>query len=112
MSKWAYLKDKNLTRAELKEAMKHELDEMTANLTINSKNTSMAIRRLISARDERLSSASVGYVGIVMLAIPAILLFLCDCPRLFQSTVKTQMIKRTATVRCDEEIISEEGPRD
>ena len=112
MSKWAYLKDKNLTRAELKEAMKHELDEMTANLTINSKNTSMAIRRLISARDERLSSASVGYVGIVMLAIPAILLFLCDCTRLFQSTVKTQMIKRTPTVRCDEEIISEEGPRD
>jgi len=98
----------NLTTVEMKEAMKHELDEMKVNLTIDSKNTSMAIRRRISARDERLSSASVGYAGIAMLTIPAILIFLYDCTRFIQPTIKTQMIKRTATVRCVEEIISED----
>jgi hypothetical protein len=97
--KWAHLKDKNLTTVEMKETMKHELDEMKINLTIDRKNTSMAIRRRISARDERLSAASVGYAVIAMLTIPAILIFLCDCNRFFQPTIKTQMIKRTTGAR-------------
>ncbi|VDI23303.1 Hypothetical predicted protein, partial [Mytilus galloprovincialis] len=59
--KWGHLKDLNLTKDDLKEIMKEELDELKSNLTIDSKNVSATISKRISARDDRPSAASVGY---------------------------------------------------
>ncbi|VDI20318.1 Hypothetical predicted protein [Mytilus galloprovincialis] len=79
--KWGHLKDLNLTKDDLKEVMKDELDEMKSNLTIDSKNMSATIRKRISARDIRPSAASVGYVGVSLLLIPLLMIISFDVPR-------------------------------
>ncbi|CAC5404313.1 unnamed protein product [Mytilus coruscus] len=56
--KWDSLR--NLTFEEKKEMMKEELVELKANLTVDRKNTSAAIRRKTSARDDRTSASSLG----------------------------------------------------
>ncbi|CAG2233631.1 unnamed protein product [Mytilus edulis] len=65
--KWGHLKELNLTKDDLKEMMKEELNQMKSNLTIDPKNISASIRKRISARDDRPSAASVGYVGVALL---------------------------------------------
>ncbi|CAG2200541.1 HMCN [Mytilus edulis] len=81
--KWGHLKELNLTKGDLKEIMKEELDELKRNLTINFKNISATIRKRICARDDRPSAASVGYVGIVLLLIPIVIIISVDAPKLF-----------------------------
>ena len=75
------MKELNLTKDDLKEVMKDELDEMKSNLTIDSKNMSATIRKRISARDDRPSAASVGYVGVALLLIPLLMIISFDVPR-------------------------------
>ncbi|XP_052099839.1 hemicentin-1-like [Mytilus californianus] len=86
--KWGHLKDLNLTIAELKEIMKEEINELKGNLTVDNKNTSSAIRRRISARDDRPSAASFGYFGVVMLATPFVLMVCLDYNHLFPECIK------------------------
>ncbi|VDI47767.1 Hypothetical predicted protein, partial [Mytilus galloprovincialis] len=81
--KWGHLKELNLTQNDLKEIMEDEMNEMKNNLTIDSKNISAAIRKRISARDDRLSVASVGYVGVALLLIPLVMIIVVDAPRVF-----------------------------
>ncbi|XP_071173009.1 netrin receptor UNC5A-like isoform X1 [Mytilus edulis] len=81
--KWGHLKELNLTQNDLKDIMKDEINEMKNNLTIDSKNISATIRKRISARDDRLSAASVGYVGVALLVIPLVMIIVVDAPRVF-----------------------------
>ncbi|XP_063431754.1 hemicentin-1-like [Mytilus trossulus] len=91
--KWGYLKDLNLTLVELKEIMKEELNELKRNLTVDNKNTSSAIRRRISARDDRPSAASFGYFGVVMLATPIVLMVCLDYNNLCPECIKRRIAK-------------------
>ncbi|VDI71459.1 Hypothetical predicted protein [Mytilus galloprovincialis] len=91
--KWGYLKDLNLTLAELKEIMKDEIIELKGNLTVDNKNTSSAIRRRISARDDRPSAASFGYVGVVMLATPIVLMICLDYNHLCPECIKRRIAR-------------------
>ncbi|CAG2233599.1 HMCN [Mytilus edulis] len=79
--KWGHLKDLNLTKDDLKEIMKEELDDLKSNLILDSKNISATIRKRISARDDRPSAAYVGYVGVVLLLIPLVILISLDAPK-------------------------------
>ncbi|CAC5404314.1 unnamed protein product [Mytilus coruscus] len=88
--KWGYLNSMNLTIEEKKELMKDELVELKANLTVEKKNTSAAIRRRISAHDDRPSASSVGYFAIVLLVIPLVLIVCVDCIRCCQSKKKSK----------------------
>ncbi|CAG2233608.1 unnamed protein product [Mytilus edulis] len=81
--KWGHLKELNLTKDDLKEMMKEEMNEMKSNLTIDSKNISATIRKRISARDDRPSAASVGYVGVALLLIPLVMISIADAPKFF-----------------------------
>ncbi|CAG2233600.1 HMCN [Mytilus edulis] len=90
--KWGHLKELNLTKDDLKEVMKDELDEMKSNLTIDSKNMSATIRKRISARDARPSAASVGYVGVALLLIPLLMIISFDVPRFW--AMVTNVFKR------------------
>ncbi|CAG2252535.1 ADAMTS3 [Mytilus edulis] len=91
--KWGYLKDLNLTLAELKEIMKDEIIELKGNLTVDNKNTSSAIRRRISARDDRPSAASFGYFGLVMLAKPIVLMVCLDYNHLCPECIKRRIAR-------------------
>lgn len=86
--KWDHLNERNLTFEEKKEMMKHELVEIKANLTVDKKNTSSAIRRRTSAPDHRHSASSFGYVGIILLVLPLVLLVCADCIRCCQPKEK------------------------
>ncbi|CAG2205784.1 unnamed protein product [Mytilus edulis] len=92
--KWGHLKELNLTRADLKELMKEELDELKKNLTIDSKNISATIRKRICARDDRPSAVSVGYVGVALLLIPLVIIISFDVPKYF--VVVTNIYKRVS----------------
>lgn len=80
------MKEQNLTKAELKEIMKDELNEIKSNLTIDKKNTSAVIRSHTSARDNRKSAVSMGYMGIALLLIPVVIIVGFDLTRLFSNT--------------------------
>ncbi|VDI69910.1 Hypothetical predicted protein [Mytilus galloprovincialis] len=86
--KWDYLNSMSLTIEEKKEMMKDELVELKANLTVDKKNTSSAIRRRTSAPDDRPSASSVGYIAILLLVIPLVLIVGVDSIRCFQSKKK------------------------
>ncbi|XP_052061809.1 hemicentin-1-like [Mytilus californianus] len=81
--KWGHLKQLNITKDDLKDIMKDELNEMKSNLTIDSKNLSATIRKRISARDDRPSAASVGYVGVALLLIPLVMIISFDATKFF-----------------------------
>ncbi|CAC5376676.1 HMCN [Mytilus coruscus] len=96
--KWGYLKDLNLTKAELKQIMKEEINELKGNLTVDNKNISSAIRRRISARDDRPSAASFGYFGVVMLAIPIVLMICLDYNHLLPECIKRRIARQLKKV--------------
>jgi hypothetical protein len=77
------LKEQNLTKADLKEIMMEELNEIKSNLTIDKKTTTASIRAHTSARDNRQSAVSMGYMGILLLLIPVVIIIGFDLPRLF-----------------------------
>ncbi|CAG2233635.1 SEMA5 [Mytilus edulis] len=81
--KWGHLKEQNLTKDDIKNIMKEELNEIKSNLTIDSKNMSATIRKHISARDDRPSAASVGYVGVALLLIPLVMIIFADALKYF-----------------------------
>ncbi|XP_052061812.1 coadhesin-like [Mytilus californianus] len=81
--KWGHLKELNLTKDDLKEMMKEELNEMKTNLTIESGNMSANIRKRISALDDRPSAAFVGYVGVALLLIPLVMIISFDASMFF-----------------------------
>ncbi|XP_071173008.1 coadhesin-like [Mytilus edulis] len=81
--KWGHLKEQNLTKDDLKDIMEEELNEIKNNLAIDSKNISATIRKHISARDDRPSAASVGYVGVALLVVPLVMIILADAPKVF-----------------------------
>ncbi|CAG2233604.1 unnamed protein product [Mytilus edulis] len=81
--KWGHLKEQNLTKDDLKDIMQEELNEIKNNLTIDSKNISATIRKHISARDDRPSAASVGYLGVALLVVPLVMIILADAPKVF-----------------------------
>ncbi|CAC5362694.1 unnamed protein product [Mytilus coruscus] len=65
--KWDFLRGTNLTLDQLREILKPELDLMKKELSINKSNTTRMRRSKISAPDDRVSAASVGYVGVVFI---------------------------------------------
>ncbi|XP_052093870.1 thrombospondin-2-like [Mytilus californianus] len=83
--KWINLKSENLTIEDKKEMMKGELVDLKANLTIDKKNTSAAIRRRTSARDNRPFATLMGYVGVIILIIPVVLIIYADFTKCCQS---------------------------
>ncbi|CAG2205785.1 unnamed protein product [Mytilus edulis] len=97
--KWGHLKELNLTKDDLKEIMKEELNEMKSNLTIDSKNISATIRKHISARDDRPSAASVGYVGVALLLIPLMMIICFDASKFF-ATIARFLKKVGANNKC------------
>lgn len=50
-------------------SLKQKIEQIVAALTIDSKNTSAAQRKLISVMDDRPSSQSIGYIGVVFLSL-------------------------------------------
>ena len=61
---------------------KEELIEIAVkNLDINKKQTSAYVNSKSSAKDERLSSKSMGAVGIIVILLPVILVVLADIGR-------------------------------
>ncbi|XP_067655238.1 uncharacterized protein [Haliotis asinina] len=50
-------------------SLKQKIEQIVAALTIDSKNTSAAQRKLISVMDVRPSAQSIGYIGVVFLSI-------------------------------------------
>lgn len=97
--RWSYLKEQNLTKWQLLETLKEEINDMKENLTLNSKQTSLAIRRRTSARDDRLSAASCGYVGIGILSAVAILMVCSDCSRFLKRKTQVSATMPTANVK-------------
>ncbi|CAG2233632.1 unnamed protein product [Mytilus edulis] len=93
--KWGHLKELNLTKDDLKEIMKEELNEMKSNLTIDSTNISASIRKHISARDDRPSAASVGYIGVALLLIPLMIIICFDASKFFAMIAK--ILKRVCS---------------
>ena len=77
------MKEQNLTKADLKEIMMEELNEIKSNLTNDKNTTTASIRAHTSARDNRQSAASMGYIGILLLLIPVVLIIGSDLQRLF-----------------------------
>ncbi|KAH3802957.1 hypothetical protein DPMN_156655 [Dreissena polymorpha] len=53
--------------------------QLQKNLTVSAKETSAYVRKLTSANDERKSSAVMGWVGILCVILPIVLLLLSDC---------------------------------
>ncbi|XP_076086372.1 uncharacterized protein LOC143057030 [Mytilus galloprovincialis] len=73
--KWDFVRGMNRTLDELREILKADLDLMKKELTVNKSNTTRMRRSKISAPDDRVSAASVGYVGVVFICL--ITVFIC-----------------------------------
>ena len=57
-------------------------EEISQNLTIDVKSTSAYQRKLISVKDNRPSSAAVGWLGIFFISIPLSLMLLSDIAKI------------------------------
>ncbi|XP_052083478.1 uncharacterized protein LOC127720764 [Mytilus californianus] len=76
--KWDFLHGMNLTLDQLREILKPELDLMKKELSINKSNTTRMRRSKISAPDDRVSAASVGYVGVVFICLITVIIVFLD----------------------------------
>lgn len=100
--RWSYLKEQNLTKWQLQETLKEEINYIKENLTLNSKQMSSAIRRRTSARDDRSSAASCGYVGIGILSVVAVLMICSDCSRFLKRKTQVSATMPIAKVKTTE----------
>ncbi|VDI55580.1 Hypothetical predicted protein [Mytilus galloprovincialis] len=76
--KWDFLRAMNLTLDQLRELLKPELDLMKKELSVNKYNTSRMRRSNTSAPDDRVSATSIGYVGVVVICLKAVLIVFFD----------------------------------
>ena len=97
--RWSYLKEQNLTRWQLQEILNEEINDIKENLTLNSRQTSSAIRRRTSAPDDRWSAASCGYVGIGILSAVAVLILWSDCSKLLRRKLQVSATMPNAKVK-------------
>ncbi|OWF42705.1 hypothetical protein KP79_PYT15784 [Mizuhopecten yessoensis] len=65
---------KNLTHEALVELVK----ELAKELTVNKKETSISKRKLISVGDERQSAETIGFIGVLALCVPVLLIVSFD----------------------------------
>ncbi|VDH97334.1 Hypothetical predicted protein [Mytilus galloprovincialis] len=72
----------NYTNTELKQQMKEELREISEQLKVQKNLTSAWVRARRCADDQRMASVGMGYVAIVIIAMPFILTFVSDCCKL------------------------------
>ncbi|VDI07250.1 Hypothetical predicted protein [Mytilus galloprovincialis] len=68
-NKWGYLRDLNLSFAQLEEILKLDLDILQKLIAINKTNTTMNLRTKYSAADDRFSAVSIGYVGATIICL-------------------------------------------
>ncbi|CAC5425741.1 unnamed protein product [Mytilus coruscus] len=72
----------NYTIDDLKQLMQEELREMSEGLRVQKNLTSAWVRARRSADDRRMISAGIGYVAIVVIAMPFVLAVVSDCRKL------------------------------
>ncbi|CAC5397834.1 unnamed protein product [Mytilus coruscus] len=65
-NKWFFLQNVNLTMQEIKEIMQPELEALQRKLRVKKTNTSRLLRSKSSALDDRTSSVTMGYIGIIV----------------------------------------------
>ncbi|XP_063425778.1 uncharacterized protein LOC134709548 [Mytilus trossulus] len=90
-SKWNFLANMNMSIAELKIYLNDYLDELKQNLTIDKTKTSAYINTKISAPDDRKSSVSIGYFGIVLVGIPIAFILCSDAMRFAMQIQKRKL---------------------
>ncbi|CAG2219158.1 unnamed protein product [Mytilus edulis] len=84
-SKWDFLKDINITKDQLNEILKSEVDELQQNLTVNVKSTSAYKNTKKSASDRRTSSMLMGLAGGFIICIPIVLIISSDIIHVYNS---------------------------
>ena len=86
-NKWSFIEGLNLTREEIKIMMKEELQQIRQNLTIDKTDTSAYMRTKISAPDDRMSSKSMGILGIILLTSVLMLVVGSDLLNAFKNSL-------------------------
>ncbi|CAC5378131.1 unnamed protein product [Mytilus coruscus] len=72
----------NYTTAELKQLLQEELREMSEQLRVQKNLTSAWVRARRSADDRRMISVGIGYVAIVIISMPFVLVVVSDCRKI------------------------------
>ncbi|CAG2218685.1 unnamed protein product [Mytilus edulis] len=83
-NKWGYLRDLNVSLAQLEEILKPDLNKLHKLIAINKKNTTMNLRTKYSAADDRISAVSIGLAGATIIClVPAffVVMDLIECFR-------------------------------
>ncbi|KAL4227536.1 hypothetical protein ACF0H5_012979 [Mactra antiquata] len=83
-------------------------EELIRNLSIDARRTSAYLRTLISAEDTRAASKYIGFVGVIVVAVPMATIVMSDCAKIFRDirSGPTNSMKRTVPVRNSSEKIS------
>ncbi|CAG2236522.1 unnamed protein product [Mytilus edulis] len=68
-NKWLFLKHLNLTMQEIKVVMQPELEALEKELRVKKTNTSRLLRSKTSASDDRISSITMGYAGVISVCV-------------------------------------------
>lgn len=63
-------------------------EEIARNLTIDEKSTSAYLRKLTSAKDDRPTAKTVGYIGLCFVSLPVILIVLVDFKRMISHCLR------------------------
>jgi len=69
------------------EQITKEYKEILKSITRPKNETSLAKRKLTSAKDPRMSAAAIGYVGLIILIIPVALIIISDIQRCFMKPI-------------------------
>lgn len=66
-------------------------EELSQNLTIDEKSTSAYKRKLTSARDNRTSSMTMGYLGICFVSVPLGIIVLLDIKKMVSDFMRNRL---------------------
>ncbi|VDI23797.1 Hypothetical predicted protein [Mytilus galloprovincialis] len=84
-SKWDFLRDINITKDQLFDILKSEVDELQQNLTVDVKATSAYKNTKKSASDRRTSSMLMGLAGGFIICISTVLIISSDIIHVYNS---------------------------
>ncbi|VDI07251.1 CUB and sushi domain-containing protein [Mytilus galloprovincialis] len=83
-NKWGYLRDLNVSLAQLEEILKPDLNKLHNLIAINKKNTTMNLRTKYSAADDRISAVSIGLAGATIICLVPALFVVMDLIECFR----------------------------
>ncbi|CAC5419951.1 unnamed protein product [Mytilus coruscus] len=86
-SKWLFIQDMNLTISELKKIVEEDFEKnIKHEITVNTNTLSKTLRQKTSAPDYRKSSSSLGWLSIIIITLPVVLMVLMDIINFFQKS--------------------------